>query len=75
MNPKQLQQAMKKLGVKQENIDAYEVVIKTREKNLVVKNPSVVKVNMMGQDSLQITGEIEEQVNITEDDINTVAEQ
>jgi len=75
MNPKQLQQAMKKLGVKQENIDAYEVVIKTREKNLVVKNPSVVKVNMMGQDSLQITGEIVEENNISEDDVNTVAEQ
>ncbi|MBS3151795.1 nascent polypeptide-associated complex protein [Candidatus Woesearchaeota archaeon] len=75
LNPKQLEQAMKKLGVKQEKIDAYEVVIKTREKNLVVKDPEVLRVNMMGQESFQITGSIEEEMNITEDDVNTVASQ
>ncbi len=75
LNPKQLEQAMKKLGVKQVKIDSYEVVIKTRDKNLVIKNPDVTKVNMMGQESLQITGDIEEETNITEDDVNTVAEQ
>lgn len=75
LNPKQLEQAMKKLGVKQLKIDAYEVVIKTREKNLVIRDPDVIKINMMGQESLQITGTIEEQTNITEDDVNTVAEQ
>ena len=66
---------MKKLGVKQEHIEAYEVIIKTRDKNLIIKDPEVVKVNMMGHDSLQITGDIEVQQNITEDDVNTVAEQ
>ena len=75
LNPKQLEQAMKKLGVKQEKIEAYEVVIKTKEKSLIIRNPDVVKVNMMGQESLQITGSIEEEGNITEDDVNTVAEQ
>lgn len=75
LNPKQLEQAMKKLGVKQEHVDAYEVIIKTKEKNLVIRNPEVVKVNMMGSNSLQITGDIEEESNITEDDVNTIAEQ
>lgn len=75
LNPKQLEQAMKKLGVKQEKIEAYEVVIKTRDKNLIIKNPDVMKVNMMGQESLQITGSIEEESNVTEDDVNTVADQ
>jgi len=75
LNPKQLEQAMKKLGVKQEHIDAYEVIIKTKEKNLIIRNPEVVKVNMMGQENFQISGDIEEESNITEDDVNTVAEQ
>lgn len=75
INPKQLEQAMKKLGVKQEKIDAYEVVIKTKDKNLVIRDPEVMKVNMMGSESLQITGSIEEEKNITEDDVNTVASQ
>jgi len=75
MNPKQVEQAMKKLGIKQQNIEAYEVIIKTKDKNLIIKDPQVVKMNMMGQDSLQITGEIVEENNISEDDVNTVAEQ
>lgn len=75
INPKQMQQAMKKLGVKQEEIDAREVIIKTSDKNLIIKNPQVMRVNMMGQESLQITGDIEEESLISEDDVNTVAEQ
>ena len=75
INTRQMQQAMKKLGVKQEEIDAYEVIIKTSNKNLIIKNPEVVRVNMMGQESLQISGTIEEEILISEDDVNTVAEQ
>lgn len=76
INPKQLEAAMKKLGVKQEIIDASEVIIKTKlGKNLIVKNPQVTKVNMMGQESLQIIGDIVEENGITQEDIYTVAEQ
>ena len=75
MNPKQVEQAMKKLGVKQEEIEASEVILKCGNKNLIIRDPHVVKINMMGQDSLQITGEMHEETAITEDDITTVAEQ
>jgi nascent polypeptide-associated complex subunit alpha len=78
VNPRQMQQAMKKLGVKQEEIDATEVIIKTPDKDLIIKNPQVSKINMMGQESLQITGDIEEmerKLEINEDDIKTVIDQ
>ena len=75
MNPKQVEQAMKKLGVKQQSIDASEVIIKCGNKNLIIKDPQVVKINMMGQDSLQISGEIHEETAISEEDITTVAAQ
>ncbi|MBS3174555.1 nascent polypeptide-associated complex protein [Candidatus Woesearchaeota archaeon] len=75
LNPKQVEQAMKKLGIKQENIDAYEVVIKTDGKNLVIRNPNVTLIKMPGNESIQITGDIEEESVISEDDVNTVAEQ
>lgn len=84
INPKQMQQAMKQLGVKQEEINASEVIIKTPDKTLIIRNPQVTKMKMMGQESLQITGNIEEEPNfanqsktnyISEADINTVAEQ
>lgn len=75
LNPKDLQKAMKKMGIKQEELDALEVIIKTTSKDLIIKNPKVVKVNMMGQESLQVTGEIQEFSGISEEDIKTVAEQ
>ncbi len=77
INPKMMERAMKKMGVKQEEIDAHEVIIKCSDKNIVVKNPNVVKIKMMGQESLQITGDIseEEQDVFNEEDIKTVMEQ
>ena len=75
MNPKAVKQAMKKMGIKQEEIDAIEVVIKTSDKNIIIRNPSIQKVNMMGEDSFQISGQVSEESPIKEDDINTVMEQ
>ncbi len=80
INPREMQKAMKKLGIKQEEIDAELVIIKTAGKDLVIRNPQVSRVNMMGQESIQIVGNIEEverneAVEINEDDIATVIEQ
>ena len=77
MNPKDLQKAMKKLGIKQEEIDATEVIIKCPDKDLIIRNPQVSKVNAMGQETIQIVGDIEERSaqKFTEDDVKTVAEQ
>ncbi|MEK6835199.1 MAG: nascent polypeptide-associated complex protein [Nanoarchaeota archaeon] len=72
INPKQMEKMMQQLGMKQEEIDASEVIIKGK-KDYIIKNPNVVKVNMMGQETLQITGVLEELIN--EDDIKTVMEQ
>ena len=74
VNPQLLKQAMKKMGVKQEEIEATQVIIKTPSKNLIINNPHIQKVSMMGEESLQITGAIEEEI-ISEDDIKTVSEQ
>tara|TARA_Y100000031_G_C8201259_1_gene376299 strand:+ start:364 stop:702 length:339 start_codon:yes stop_codon:yes gene_type:complete len=80
MNPKMMRQAMKKMGMKQEEISANEVIIKQDDKELVIQNPQVTKVNVMGQETYQITGDIQERAkevefSISEDDIKTVMEQ
>ncbi|MBI2667656.1 Nascent polypeptide-associated complex protein [Candidatus Woesearchaeota archaeon] len=77
INPRELEKAMKKLGVKQEEIKASEIIIKTEDKDLIIKNPNIMKINMMGQESLQITGNIEERKKelFDEEDIKTVMEQ
>lgn len=80
INPRQLQQAMKRMNIQQEEIDATEVIIKTPERDIVITEPSVSKVNMMGQETFQISGEIHErekaaEIEISQDDIKTVMEQ
>ena len=80
MNPRKMAQMMKRMGIQQTEIDATEVIIRTPDKELVVMNPQVSKVNMMGQETLQVVGEIHERdissgPEISEEDIKTVMEQ
>ena len=72
-NPKDMQKVMKQMGIKQEEIDADEVIIKTSGKNIVIKNPQVTKINMQGHETFQVVGDIHEEFN--EDDVKTVMEQ
>ena len=77
MNPKKMQAMMKQMGISQEEINATKVTIETPEKNIIINNPNVQKVQMQGQESFQITGEITEESaepEITEEDIKLVAE-
>lgn len=77
IDPKMMKQAMKKMGMQQEDIEATEVIIKTPDKEIIIRNPQVAKVKMMGQESFQITGDVEEreQQVFTEEDVKTVAQQ
>jgi len=86
INPRQMEQMMRKMGVKQEDIDAQQVIIICSDKKIVIDNPSIQKVNMMGKESYQISGdeseealdsdeESEEILELSEDDIQTVMDQ
>ncbi len=77
---RQAQKMMKRMGIQQQDIEATEVIIRTPDKDLILKNPSVAKVNLLGQESFQITGTVEEhsrstQADISEEDVATVMEQ
>ena len=75
MNPKKMQAMMKQLGIKQEEIDAKRVVIERDSGNIVIENPSISKVEMQGNETWQISGDVsEEEVGILEEDIKLVAE-
>lgn len=80
MNQRQMRQAMQRMGIKQIEVEAQAVIIKTADKDIIIENPSVAKVNMMGQETWQITGKAIEQPTssqptISEEDIKTVATQ
>ena len=80
MNPRKMQGMMKKMGISQEEVPAEQVIIKTKDKELIINNPSVSKVKMMGQTTFQVAGSAEEREisstpEISDDDIKTVMEQ
>ena len=80
MNSRQMAHAMRKMGIQQVEVDATEVIIKCPDKEIIIQNPQVSKVNMMGQETFQVVGQIEEhpissEPEINEDDIKTVMEQ
>lgn len=80
VNPRQMQQMMRKMGVQQQDLEVEQVIFRMKEKDLVIANPSVSKVNMMGQETFQVAGEISEvehdsTPDISEEDIQTVMDQ
>ena len=77
INPKMMEQAMKKMGIKSEEILAEEVIIKTPDKDFVISNPQVTKIQMGGQESFQITGTLEElpRSKFSEEDLKIIMEQ
>ncbi|PLW80617.1 nascent polypeptide-associated complex protein [Candidatus Woesearchaeota archaeon] len=80
MNPRQMQQMMKKMGIQQQEIDAVQVIIRTEDKEIVLDNPQVSKVNMMGQKTWQIVGDeyersLDTTPDINEEDIQTIIDQ
>ena len=73
-DPRQMEKVMKQMGIKTEEIDATEVIIKGASKNIVIRSPSVIKTDMKGQVMFQITGNISE-MSYSEEDIRMVSEQ
>ena len=64
MNPKQLKQmqrAMKQMGMDMKDVKGVsEVIIKFKDKELIIINPKVNITDFMGQKTYQITGKPEE---------------
>lgn len=72
-----MKMAMKKMGIKQEELDAVEVIIKLKDKELVFRNPNVSKVDAMGQETYSIIGVPEERSleKFSSDDVKMIVEQ
>ncbi len=69
---------MKRMGIAQQEINATEVIIRTPEREIIIHRPQVSKVNMMGQETFQVVGAVEERplvAEIQEEDIKTVIAQ
>jgi nascent polypeptide-associated complex subunit alpha len=74
IDPKKMQSMMKQMGINQEEISASRVIIEKEDGNkIIIKNPSITKIKMQGQESFQIAGEIEEE-DFSEEDIEMIME-
>ncbi|HJK54918.1 MAG TPA: nascent polypeptide-associated complex protein [Methanocorpusculum sp.] len=79
INPKQMKAAMKKMGMKMEEIeDVQKVVVYTSSGNYVFEPAEVVGITMQGQTSYQLSGTPRfepAKVEIPESDVELVASQ
>ncbi|MBF4469316.1 MAG: nascent polypeptide-associated complex protein [Methanobrevibacter arboriphilus] len=84
MNPKQMKQMerqMKKMGMEMKDLpDVKEVIIRFEDKELVIPDAEVNLMNVMGQETYQVTGtavevEIDAEIVIPNEDIEMVANQ
>lgn len=79
INPKQMKAAMRKMGMKMDEIENVEkVVVYTAQGNYVFENAQVVGITMQGQTSYQLSGDVhfeEAEVVIPDEDVALVAAQ
>ena len=85
MNPRQMKQAMRKMGIRNEEMkNVVEVVIRTTSEEFVISNPGVNIMEVQGTKTYQITGDAESRplgsvsgasVSLPEEDIELVMSQ
>lgn len=60
MNPAKIQGMMKKMGISQTPLPVNRVIFEMDGENLVIDEPSVIKVMMQGRETYQVSGESRE---------------
>jgi len=81
VNPKQMKKLMKRMGIKSDEIQAEQVVIRCVDREIIIDEPSVVKTVIQGQEMFQIQGKIREaaalevSADISQEDVNLVMSQ
>ncbi len=79
IDPRTLKNMMAKMGMKSTEINATKVIIECPDKDIIIEEPAVTKIELQGTESFQIVGKVSEQgkhfdIKITEDDIKIVME-
>lgn len=71
-DPKKVEQIMKKLNMKVQQIEAEEVIIRAKNKKIIISNPEIMLADMMGREVYQISGEVSESMLVNEEDVKMV---
>ena len=76
VNPSQMKGMMKKMGISQTPLNVKRVIFEMEDGNLIIDEPSVIRIMMQGQETYQVSGEAreEESESFSEEDIAMVVE-
>ncbi len=74
LDTKKMQQMLKRMGMKMDNVPANQVIIKTDSGDIVIEEPQVIKTSMKGQVLFQVSGNVKERV-FSDEDVKLVIEQ
>jgi len=72
MDPKKVQEIMKKMNMNVRDIIAEEVIIKCRDRNIIISKPEVMVIDMSGKEVYQISGVVSEADRLSEEDIKLI---
>jgi nascent polypeptide-associated complex subunit alpha len=81
LNPRQMKQMMKQMGIKTEEIDATAVAIICADREIVIEGPEVMKMVVSGNEIYTISGgkakvqAPDAAAEVSDDDVKMVAEQ
>lgn len=84
INPRQMKQAMKKMGITNSPLEAIEVIIRCKDKDIVISNPDINVMTIQGEKTYQIGGTVTEKApgeasvegpSVPEEDIELVMSQ
>lgn len=77
LDNKKMKKMMKQMGIKSEEIEASEVIIKTKGEEFVFSHPQVTRTDVMGQKTFQVIGNYmtRKSISFSGEDIKLVCEQ
>ncbi len=76
VNPKQMAQMMKQMGIKVDEINAKKVIFELDGgKKLVFDNPQIQAMTMQGKKTYTLIGDATEEESVPQEDIDMVSEQ
>ena len=80
VDPRTLKNMMAKMGIRSSEIEAQRVVIEAGDKEIIISNPQVTRIEAQGTTSFQISGDISEsekkiELEVTKSDIDLVKQQ
>ncbi|MEM1514788.1 MAG: nascent polypeptide-associated complex protein [Candidatus Bathyarchaeia archaeon] len=81
LSPREAKRLMQRMGLSMTPIEASEVIIKAKDKEIVIENPKVAVLEVQGQKIFQVAGgkiterSVAKKVQILEEDVILVAQQ